>query len=369
MSGKRNAVPQGEKTPVQTIRYEKVSSEQSDAKKKGDRSRFYFKDGTPYVHAPRKLIEETVIYRCKVLGSMVVSQAQGTMLIREVVDRLNLVSEVRKRKVMDKVVDLGINTRSVYVKDVDRKVILIQHPLHLISYCAEDRRYDNIFAYIIKPKKKDQPTVCYVYETLDAEAAEIAATVGQAFQLAFEKFKDAKAAQMGFKDRKEQLVSELDKLDFAKQVVEIQAQVKEMEAQADAKDRPRDESTERFPQVETQWDSITTALDPFTTEPSLDPGTQYMVPRPETSELDGVIGHIEEQLGELQEAFSDQWFLLERLTAREKETGLAKDVLEGIDNQVKDMLVETDELGKVPEHYQSRAFQRVGQWCLSSCDV
>jgi hypothetical protein len=83
-----------------------------------------------------------------------------------------------------------------------------------------------------------------------------------------------------------------------------------------------------------------------------------MVPRPETSELDGVIGHIEEQLGELQEAFSDQWFLLERLTAREKETGLAKDVLEGIDNQVKDMLVETDELGKVPEHYQSRAFQR-----------
>ena len=40
----------------------------------------------------------------------------------------------------------------------------------------------------------------------------------------------------------------------------------------------------------------------------------------------------------LKEAFSDQWFLLERLTAREKESGLAKDVLEGIDSQVKDML-------------------------------
>ena len=40
-------------------------------------------------------------------------------------------------------------------------------------------------------------------------------------------------------------MSELDKLDFAKQVVEIQAQVKEMEAQADAKDRPRDEVRER----------------------------------------------------------------------------------------------------------------------------
>ena len=111
-------------------------------------------------------------------------------------------SEVRKGKIKDKVVDIGINTRSVYVQDVERKVklmqnktcihttfsgrrsatrscdssvhvflqvILIQHPLHLISYCAEDRRYDNIFAYIIKPKKKDQPIVCYVYETLDTE--------------------------------------------------------------------------------------------------------------------------------------------------------------------------------------------------------
>ena len=59
-------------------------------------------------------------------------------------------------------------------------------------------------------------------------------------------------------------------------------------------------ATEMFSQVETQWDSIATALDPFATEPSLDPSVQYMVPRPETSELDGVIGRIEEQLGELQ---------------------------------------------------------------------
>ena len=77
---------------------------------------------------------------------MVVGQAQGTTLIREVVDRLNvskkielstqrlviyillccivqLVSEVRKGKIKDKVVDIGINTRFVYVQDVDRKVI------------------------------------------------------------------------------------------------------------------------------------------------------------------------------------------------------------------------------------------------------
>ena len=41
-------------------------------------------------------------------------------------------------------------------------------------------------------------------------------------------------------------------------------------------------------------------MEPFNATPNLDPGTQYMVPRPETLELDKVIGNIEEQLGELQ---------------------------------------------------------------------
>ena len=55
--------------------------------------------------------------------------------------------------------------------------------------------------------------------------------------------------------------------------------------------------TEKFPEVEPEWDSITNALDLYNTKP---PDTQYMVPRPETAELDGVIQNIEEQLGELQ---------------------------------------------------------------------
>jgi hypothetical protein len=188
---------------------------------------------------------------------------------------------------------------------------------------------------------------------MDAEASEIAATVGQAFQLAYNRFQDAKAAQLGFRDMKDKLISDLDKLEFSKQVTELQKQVQEMEAEADAKDRRhRPETTEKFPEVEPEWDSITNALDLYNTKP---PDTQYMVPRPETAELDGVIQNIEEQLGELQEAFSDQWFLLERLTAREREAELAKNVMEGIDGQVQDMLADAE---KLPEHYQTRAFQR-----------
>ena len=36
-----------------------------------------------------------------------------------------------------------------------------------------------------------------------AQASEIAATVGQAFQLAYNRFEDAKAAQLGVKDMKD----------------------------------------------------------------------------------------------------------------------------------------------------------------------
>ena len=103
---------------------------------------------------------------------------------------------------------------------------MARHPLHQIAYCAEDRRFDDIFAYIIRNKKKDKPAICYVYKSLDSEvyvidfckttfgihlitylfqAAEIAATVGQVFQLAYTKFQDTKAAQMGFKDMKEKV--------------------------------------------------------------------------------------------------------------------------------------------------------------------
>ena len=82
---------------------------------------------------------------------MIVAQTQGTQLIREVVDRLSvrkntlllditlfsvmnyrvffshvcllqLVSEVRKGGIKDKIIDLAINIRSMIVTDVERKV-------------------------------------------------------------------------------------------------------------------------------------------------------------------------------------------------------------------------------------------------------
>ena len=49
-----------------------------------------------------------------------------------------------------------------------------------------------------------------------------------------------------------------------------------------------------------KWENITQVLQPFSHEPSLDPKTLYLVPRPETQELDSVISRVETQLTELE---------------------------------------------------------------------
>ncbi len=52
--------------------------------------------------------------------------------------------------------------------------------------------------------------------------------------------------------------------------------------------------------MEAKWENITMALEPFQMEPSMDPGTQYLVKRVETKELDSAIGDIEEQIRDLE---------------------------------------------------------------------
>lgn len=57
---------------------------------------------------------------------------------------------------------------------------------------------------------------------------------------------------------------------------------------------------EKFPTVLAQWETITEALRPYAVEPSLDPHTLYLVPRPQTQELDSAISTMEAQLKDLE---------------------------------------------------------------------
>lgn len=65
MAGKQNpsiiakAAAKGESKPVQTVRFQEGISEHLEAKKTGDRSRFYFKDGSEYWTYIRSAIATT----------------------------------------------------------------------------------------------------------------------------------------------------------------------------------------------------------------------------------------------------------------------------------------------------------------------
>ncbi len=48
--------------------------------------------------------------------------------------------------------------------------------------------------------------------------------------------------------------------------------------------------------IVSKWSNIATAMEPFQIEPSLDPDTQYLVPRFQTLELDDAIADINSQI-------------------------------------------------------------------------
>ena len=48
-----------------------------------------------------------------------------------------------------------------------------------------------------------------------------------------------------------------------------------------------------------QWESIVAAMEPFATEPTMDPSTLYLVPRPQTQELDSAVAKMEAHISHL----------------------------------------------------------------------
>lgn len=61
-----------------------------------------------------------------------------------------------------------------------------------------------------------------------------------------------------------------------------------------------DEQCEHQSSVKTKWENITVALEPFQVEPNLDPETQYLIPRQETSELDSVIEALTQKISDME---------------------------------------------------------------------
>ncbi len=104
---------------------------------------------------------------------------------------------------------------------------LHQHPIHYISFCAEDKRESPCaIAYIARSKTDAKEHTCFVfYGTSDGQVSyemkplifsvshlvpsghiiqseDMSTTIGEAFELAFQHYQEAKSAQKDFAELK-----------------------------------------------------------------------------------------------------------------------------------------------------------------------
>ncbi|TKR77697.1 hypothetical protein L596_018619 [Steinernema carpocapsae] len=135
-----------------------------------------------------------VEYTVKMLGKTDVNEAKGTQTIRDAIHQIkfklhidrgitgNSGSKLQK-------VDLQINTEGVTVLDTKSKMIISKYPLHRISFCADDKQDKRVFSFIAKEDSTEVKHVCYVFLS-DKMAEKITLTIGEAFDLAYQKFID-----------------------------------------------------------------------------------------------------------------------------------------------------------------------------------
>merc|ERR1711915_49604 len=75
------------------------------------------------------------------------------------------------------------------------KKIQHQYPLHRISYCADDKAEKRFFSFIAKEEDEEKHT-CFVFVS-DKLAEEITLTIGQAFDLAYQRYMSGNNKQPG----------------------------------------------------------------------------------------------------------------------------------------------------------------------------
>uniref|UniRef100_A0A023FIT1 Putative gulp engulfment adaptor ptb domain protein n=1 Tax=Amblyomma cajennense TaxID=34607 RepID=A0A023FIT1_AMBCJ len=143
--------------------------------------------GRRWIHPADALQKGHVVYLVKFLGFTEVEQPKGIEVVREGIRKLKFNQQL-KRSEGGKVpkVELTISVDGVAVQDPKTKRIFHQHPLHRISYCADDKTDKKSFSFIAKESDGERHS-CFVFSS-EKLAEEITLTIGQAFDLAYRKF-------------------------------------------------------------------------------------------------------------------------------------------------------------------------------------
>lgn len=178
-----------------------------------------------WVHPADSLVNGRVTYIIKFLGMAEVPEPRGMPMVKMALKKLSFTRHIKRTEgTKPPKVELGINIHSVSLSDAKTKEALHNIALHRVSYCAEDKGDKRLFAFIAK--LDDNKHYCFGLDSLH-QANDITVTIGQAFDLAYEKFlkenPPTKSTQKltDMSKRIEELESENNKL--RKRIAELEA--------------------------------------------------------------------------------------------------------------------------------------------------
>ncbi|CAD5125722.1 DgyrCDS13930 [Dimorphilus gyrociliatus] len=138
-------------------------------------------------HSSDTILRSRVAYNVKFLGHTVVDEAKGVEVVKGAIRKMKFNKQLKKSEgLKPQKVELSISVDGVIVQDPKYKVIQHQFPLHKISYCADDKSDKRVVTFIAHIPEQ-QKHECFVFDS-DKCAEEITLTIGQAFELAYQKF-------------------------------------------------------------------------------------------------------------------------------------------------------------------------------------
>jgi len=142
-----------------------------------------------WLHPPEALQGSHIAYLVKFLGNTEVDHPKGIHVVKEGIRKLKFNAQLKKSEgEKPPKIELTISIDGVAIQEPKSKKILHQYPLHRISYCADDKAEKKFFSFIAKESNEDKHN-CFVFVS-DKLAEEITLTIGQAFDLAFKRFKE-----------------------------------------------------------------------------------------------------------------------------------------------------------------------------------
>ncbi|CAB4021683.1 PTB domain-containing engulfment adapter 1-like, partial [Paramuricea clavata] len=143
-------------------------------------------------HSAEAVERGKVSYNCKFWGSTPVNQSKGSELIKEAIKKLQFANDIKKseeglKASKLKKVEFCVSTQNLILTDAKSKTTLYSFPLQRVSYCADDKTSKKLFGFIARDKESSQHQ-CYILEC-EKNAEELTLAVGQAFDLAYKRYK------------------------------------------------------------------------------------------------------------------------------------------------------------------------------------